>query len=180
MLPHAIRTGISEDSDLRAAHNAAIAIGAVRAFCANVYKHMCIINAIVKVDSAKELFTMGAKYELMREGSSIAKLEDIVIRVFESADGVPTFPEMYNDTLQHVMQDYTRARQAALSGRDSLGHYQRSIMTPYITDVSDIEGCVIDDSVAEQFMHDVEQCCCMYDNSTRNGPLFNMLANAIQ
>ena len=63
---------------------------------------MCIINAIVEVDSAKDLFTMGAKYELMREGSSVPKLEHIVTTVFQSADGVPEFPEMYNHDLQNV------------------------------------------------------------------------------
>ena len=180
MLPNTIRTGFATNSDSRNVHNQAVALGAVRAFCTQVYKHMCIINAIVEVEDEQELFKMSAKYELMREGSIVPQLEHIVTSVMQSPDGVPRLEERYNNALESVMSDYTRAKEAISAGNDALKHYQQSLMMQRITDISDMDGCIIDDAEAEHFMDNVYMYCSLYDSTLHEGPLFTMLSSAIQ
>lgn len=176
----AIKSGFDTGETARTAHNTAVALGALRAFCAAVYKHMCIINAIVETDSVNDLFTMSAKYEMMRDGSIAHRLQHVVSAVFESPDGMPRFGDAYSDTVRDVMKDYSGAMQAALQGRDALRIYQNSVMMPFITDVSTMENQIIEDADAEAYMQNVDTCCALYDSNRHEGPLFDLLASAIQ
>ena len=175
-----LRTGIDQTGTMRTAHNTAVALGALRAFCASVFRHMCIINAIVEVDDAEDLFNLAAKYEIMRDDNGVDGLQHVVQRVFESADGSPHIDQAHHSALAEVMQDYTRAHAAAINGTEAVRQYQTSIMLPYVTDVGALEGAIISDNDAEVYMRNVEHCCCLYETNRRTGPLYDMLADAMQ
>ena len=163
----------------RIAHNQAVALGALRVFCATVYKHMCVINAIVHTDSVEQLFSMGAKYEMMRDGSNVLNLEHVVTEVCTSSDGSPDMDPTYHDAVRDIMEDYHHAHAAVLAGTHAVKQYSRGVMLPAIMDVSSIEGQTIADEDAESYMQRVEQCCMQFDMQRRTGPLFDMLAQAL-
>ena len=175
-----LQTGIAQTGAVRAAHNSAVALGALRAFCKEVFKNMCVIDAIVEVENAEKLFSLAAKYEMMRDDNIVDALQHIVRCVFESEDGAPHIQEEYHAILAEVMKDYSRAHAAVMQGTDAVRQYQRAVMLPCVTNMGDLEGAVISDQDADLFMRKVEHCCSLYDTNRPTGPLYDMLAMSMQ
>ena len=118
--------GASEES--LAAHYSAVMVGALRVFCVHTYHDMCRMYALGIDDGAEQNFKAAAKKQLMSKDSVVPKLQDIVERVMESSDGLPTFGADCHELLQQIMLDYNRAYQAALAGPEASSAYRESVM----------------------------------------------------
>lgn len=88
-------------------------------------------------DSPETNFKAAAIRQLLDPTSVAGGLQDIVEKVIQSADGLPTFADDQKELVQQVMLDYNGAYHAALQGTQAFNEYRKQVMMPFIVSASE-------------------------------------------
>lgn len=168
-----MNTGTAREDDVRSAHNMAVCIGGIRAFCCRLVPHMVAMQQAERSLDTSELFSACAKYELLRKGGGVGDLQTIVERVIESDDGFPCFSDDVQPLVNEIMQDYECAKMSALSGKEALDHYRAHSLVPSIM------RCAEGDGGFELCLDEVKKCVEDWESFTPTRPFECIVSNFI-